>query len=387
MLDYKGILPAGEKLARTISAFANTFGGLIIVGVEDEDDRPRRPCEGIPFREGLKGQVENIIIDNINPVVFVETKVCLNQENNKCFIVIRIPQSNLTPHAVMDSRGIYVRTGQRGKLEEIVHPDQIKWLFDKREKSIKLREQILHKANERFVNFLSWIKEKPSSYPGVLQISVLPIYPKGTLVENKIFEGTFLNDILVHNVRQADFPDLRDKRKYIQDGILLYTYDEQARSFEYIQLGAHGEYLLKTDIVNFELDPTDGTKGNNTLYFYRLLFWLDALLASSLKFYKKIGYWGNLYIDVSISNLKDVKVDRPGRRSDFFNEEDRFPLLLDNEIKITKEVLINEILNNRKDFMIRFANELAWSLDIKGITYERLEQELASIGSIMIQQS
>jgi len=40
-LDYKRQID--NSLAKTIAAMANTWGGLVIIGVEDEDSRPRHP--------------------------------------------------------------------------------------------------------------------------------------------------------------------------------------------------------------------------------------------------------------------------------------------------------------------------------------------------------
>ncbi|MBZ9572486.1 ATP-binding protein [Patescibacteria group bacterium] len=40
-LDYKKDFP--RDLEKSISAFANTTGGLIIIGVEEEDSKPKLP--------------------------------------------------------------------------------------------------------------------------------------------------------------------------------------------------------------------------------------------------------------------------------------------------------------------------------------------------------
>ncbi len=40
-LDYKRDFP--RNLEKTIAAFANTMGGLVIIGVEDDDGKPKLP--------------------------------------------------------------------------------------------------------------------------------------------------------------------------------------------------------------------------------------------------------------------------------------------------------------------------------------------------------
>ncbi len=46
-LVYKGDI--NRSLRKTIAAMANTIGGLIILGVEDHDNKPKPPFTGIDF--------------------------------------------------------------------------------------------------------------------------------------------------------------------------------------------------------------------------------------------------------------------------------------------------------------------------------------------------
>ena len=64
-LDYKKELGSNEEIAKDISAFANTLGGKIIYGVNEEG--------GIPVsmvwidKEGVKERIENVILSRIQP--------------------------------------------------------------------------------------------------------------------------------------------------------------------------------------------------------------------------------------------------------------------------------------------------------------------------------
>jgi predicted HTH transcriptional regulator len=63
-LDYKENIP--KELERTISAFANTYGGLILIGIEeDAQGKPKIPIKGIPFQRGLHETIINIILSTI----------------------------------------------------------------------------------------------------------------------------------------------------------------------------------------------------------------------------------------------------------------------------------------------------------------------------------
>ena len=86
-LDYKQDIDGG--LAKTIAAMANTWGGLIVIGVEDEDSKPKLPLKGIGYKEHLREQVNNIILGNL------ELRNSQNLQNGVKLLVWKI--NNFTP--------------------------------------------------------------------------------------------------------------------------------------------------------------------------------------------------------------------------------------------------------------------------------------------------
>ena len=67
-LEYKGELDKNNKeMAKDISAFANTSGGVIIYGIEEKGNVPR----SIRWTDAdhTKERIENIILSNIQPQI------------------------------------------------------------------------------------------------------------------------------------------------------------------------------------------------------------------------------------------------------------------------------------------------------------------------------
>src|SRR3989344_7773262 len=147
-LDYKQEINSG--LAKTIAAMANTWGGLIIIGVEDEDSTPKLPIKGIEYKEHLREQINNIVLGNIMPPVFPEIQICPDEKNKKALIVIRVPQSNHSPHAIRSNTRIYIRTDTSNEPEEFATIDRILWLVDRRKKSTELKDGFYETAEKRF---------------------------------------------------------------------------------------------------------------------------------------------------------------------------------------------------------------------------------------------
>src|SRR6266849_6417511 len=75
-LDYKEDFP--KNLEKTIAAMANTLGGIILIGVEEDKQttKPILPLKGIEFQRGLEERIMSIILTNITPPIFPEVVVC-----------------------------------------------------------------------------------------------------------------------------------------------------------------------------------------------------------------------------------------------------------------------------------------------------------------------
>lgn len=123
-LEYKRELPGNtdndkKEFLADVTAFANTYGGIIIYGIEEEKDDQNKNS-GIPKEiVGLnnintdyeKQRIENILRDGVDPrlsnVMFKEIDV-----NGHVVLLINIPRSLVAPHIIwfQKSGRFYCRT-------------------------------------------------------------------------------------------------------------------------------------------------------------------------------------------------------------------------------------------------------------------------------------
>jgi predicted HTH transcriptional regulator len=91
-------------------------------------------------------------LKNIYPPVFPETKICrFGNNHEKAVVVIRVQESDETPHTVERTTGIYVRVESQNEPQRARY-EEIEWLINRREKAVENRERLLRRAEERFDN-------------------------------------------------------------------------------------------------------------------------------------------------------------------------------------------------------------------------------------------
>ena len=91
-LEFKRDLSAAENVLRTIVAFANTAGGIVLVGVEDKTKNVRGVRDVLAAEERLA----NLVSDNIRPLVLPDIQVLSWRRMQ--VLAVRIYPSPSRPH-------------------------------------------------------------------------------------------------------------------------------------------------------------------------------------------------------------------------------------------------------------------------------------------------
>ena len=117
-VEYKSALVNPSALAKAVSAFANTYGGWLFLGVKEHSkgDSVAGEFPGIPEQEvdSALQRLRHSATDHLNPTPFFETRVLrgpcteIGLTDGVSVIAIAIPQSHTAPHVHKDGR-IYRR--------------------------------------------------------------------------------------------------------------------------------------------------------------------------------------------------------------------------------------------------------------------------------------
>jgi hypothetical protein len=117
-LDFKVEVGDPEKakkeLAKDISAFANTSGGFLIIGVDKNYN-----IVGVNTmiqNKSIDEWINQILSSNVEPNVFYfDPKIISIPNSEKVILVIHIPESTKKPHIVVESSKYHIRINDSSK--------------------------------------------------------------------------------------------------------------------------------------------------------------------------------------------------------------------------------------------------------------------------------
>ncbi len=363
-VEYKEDWTDNKKLAREIASFANTYGGVLLIGIGEKDRKPLLPVSGIDLEDGFEEKITSITFKGINPPVFPEIKICeIKDSPSKAVIVIRVHESNDTPHRVEQDTKVYIRVSSQK--EPILAPfEEIEWLMNRRKKALDNSNIILLRANKRFYEKYKFIRSTPK--PGQTQvgiglhsdlmppeyklpptrgISIIPLYPHQELTNYLDLKG------LIDQAAPHYFPYYRNFRNDFstQNSIM---YSKSDGTVCHTEINSFGLVFHKED---FSLDEHNSLNAKDIIDIHLTLGMIYSVLSFAMQFYKKIGFWGTVKIDVIFDRIIKKRLFFDSTASDFIKNE------FDNEITIERKTSVFELAESIDEMFIDIYKEFFWS--------------------------
>lgn len=304
-LDFKQTLKLDEKsdadtleLCRDVSAFANTIGGKIIYGMEEEK-LIATELVGIPIDDldSFVQKIENKIKDKIEPRLPGFNILPIELTNSKYAVVINVAKSWLGPHGFTKDKGwrFYVRGSSQ---TNIVSIDQLRDLFAQ---SNQLIDRVRDFRNKRISMILAdalsinFNKELASK----LVIHIIP-----TISFNPAYSIDFEKFESMKNKLSPIFRDSGSYSRFNFDGYL--TYDIHwvgAGVSNYLQVFRNGIIeTVDSQYINHE---------NPNQNFYISLDELESGIKNTVRriaeFYSSLEINSPAFVIISILNAKGKK--------------------------------------------------------------------------------
>lgn len=194
-VEYKGSLPnkrggqdqwyhgsnqieeyARNQLLAEIVAFANSYGGNLIIGVEESSRRPpvAQFIQAVPRCAELAEKLRLQARDCIEPQLpAINTKGIPTHSDGSGVVVVRIPRSLAAPHRLRQTLECYYRRADRA---ERLTMREIQELTLSRSRESQLVEQRFNERRELFHTILPNVAEGLEDYPiNAIRCTLIPV--------------------------------------------------------------------------------------------------------------------------------------------------------------------------------------------------------------------
>lgn len=266
-LEFKQETPPKNEVLKKLSSFANTFGGYLVIGVEEGGNGTIASIPGVDIQNGYKQKIIYWCFEGISAPLNVEVSgpVTSPQNENKVCYVIYVAESDLAPHFINGRRGCYIRTDEHSQRFEakLAMQDELLAMLERRKKINERKQFILTRARDRFEAFThARYSELGGVEAGIgarFSLSIVPRFPSLPIAT----QLEVLKAIRETNIqwRQVGFPRLTE-------GII--TQNESAivlrpgSGFSILEFNTWGMMFYASEIQKEE-------HGNNGIHIYNFL--------------------------------------------------------------------------------------------------------------------
>ena len=283
-IDYKKEFPS--DLGKTITSMANTSGGLVLIGIEEDQGVPIK-IDGIVFGpDDIKTRITNIAYSTIDYPIIPEVGVCfLGAGTSRGVVVVRVPVSQNTPH--MYTKGgantIYVRINDRSAPADRQTIDR---LYQRKAQALEGFQATLSMERD-FVGLTN-------CQNGFRALTIVPEVPSECSIHfnwttDQYFEQTKPREI---------WGDLIRDRNHI---VFVGQKQDAEQRFS---IGGSGIIHYGDAIENSEYAYVSD-RNQGAILLYRIESILEIVLPYAKKVFNHFGYFGNVHIVYRLGRIKD----------------------------------------------------------------------------------
>lgn len=355
-LDFKLAFPA--HLEKTLSAFANTHGGIVLIGVgETETGAAVLPIAGVEMKPGLRERVLQKALEAIYPPLLPDVHVVAFKsdpsltESDRALVVVGVSESAETPHSVEDRTVVYLRGDNVStRVERKARVGEIEWLLNKRQKSVELKKRLISQAADRAESIrpIRRGRNQQKKYwkDGDVTLTLTATFPRLPLMPNREWLEAVDGSRVELNSAPLMLPGGRMQR--VSGGLFfddLYVYSEyQAQGLILHQLDYWWDYVdLNTSVAQRQLYPS------------AMAALFASVLENAAKVFRSADYGGTLDFSFKASGLAGAYFISPRR------EMAEIPHLTESEVRIDRMITVAQLEETSIEVARGCQRELYWA--------------------------
>lgn len=394
-LEYKAKIEGTERhkkeLVKDISAFANSEGGYLIIGLEEKDGIPKRICGTLRSigRQKVEEWIENVLITNISQKVRTKIKVLpISGSSDKVVVIIYVPISSKRPHMVT-SQGenkyykrhqFQVLPADEMEVREMFesakrHTEELSTFLSDRNLNNEKSENF---ARSRLVSNLvkPFVADQKELGVSVTRepFSIFGICPRW--LGEKVNTASKDFDVWLNSKRNGYYPNkhldlISPFRRINLDSVESSRWcggtGKEDWLWYYLEIFRNG--YIETGMSSELFGP--GTKTDHPQPLLHLT-WLIGLffifIGFAKEFYQYIKYYDELDILMCLANIDGFILHGFGKKNDKetwvepydFFYGGRAPVCSNRNVKIQKTILVSELNENTiKDIAYYFAERVS----------------------------
>jgi hypothetical protein len=340
-LDYKADFPSDP--AQLIIAFANTAGGIILIGIKaNKTTNIPEAILGVPLTAGLEEKVTDIAMSRIRPPIAPEVKVCSYKSQadipqaDRAIVVIRVSQSEMSPHSDVHNNAIWIRNHNKCEQASL---DTIEQLLERRDKRTQMRERMEQEVNEVATKALHELPLRDGRLR-YYEIRFSPAFPL------RITFDKSTDDFLTTQINTIE----RTDNVYIKLGGIDFT--KRSRSDN--RLSRLFSFSRNGSLINIE--PLE-MPSPEEVYAERAIQILAKMLRASVRIFEHFEYFGRLSIQVTVGDIRGIKL------SGLIPKQYAFPfdeprISLEGDIRIEESRSLDDIKENETVILSSVYNDL-----------------------------
>jgi|HubBroStandDraft_6_1064221.scaffolds.fasta_scaffold00205_56 hypothetical protein len=354
-VEYKVTFDASvrDKIAKVVSSFANSQGGVLVIGVNAPKGIPQPPFDGFdqPAKEELRLTVENLCLKNIYPPLLPTTTVVASDIPGRVFLVIEVEESSQAPHAIENSQKVYIRTGDAANPYDLAKLDLILDLVKRRSDPLQLKDRLLAEARAR-------AKDDGNLGLPRMEISVCPTYPRTALCTPPDAVA-FLQLTQISQYPTMTFLLPLQSLRRVPDGAASVSLHGDTRTRRYVELNKYGLlYVSRPFGTRPWVNAEDATR---QLAFGDLLHTLMQTTTCAMRFYAK-KFRGDMLVDVSLMSVANRIMRFRDTKPPFFDVGSPDDYRCQSDTVFVSRIVSTDELNQRhSDIVTDILGELTWA--------------------------
>ena len=353
-VEYKRELNVKKHIPKVVSSFANTYGGIFLIGVEADKttNMPILPIKGIPNRRHIEESIQQSAEMSITPPVRPGVKIVNLPNGNNIVVVVKVEESSLmAPHAIEDSTKVYFRVGsvsQDYKLE-LANMELIAHMFKRREDSQIIAKQIIDRIEERVESL------HDTDAPNITVITK-PVIPYRPVIST--------SEIYALDEGYAWHP------RRVAGGI---SYLHKDAGSIYREFNEYGIAYWRTELIEDETQQA--------IEYSQFISPIKFLIEDAEKLYNRCKYFGNIEVTAQLrqvfgKKLYDATRTVSGRSEDITKGVLPEPECFDSTVSTSKRCLLHDIQDSEKqiDIVEELVLQLLWTFNIPTDNSRKREQ-------------